>query len=123
MSGRAEQAGVEGLGVLTHKKHDEFSNGAFERYAPIPDEIRSRYAQAWEDPYASGEWAGSPARLGLGYLQAILAVLGGCIQASSFDAPGCRGRITVQRGSLYELSWNEEIGRASCRGRGGAVGS
>lgn len=87
---------AELFGVLRHKKASQFVPD-FPRHQRLAPEHCSRYARR-ED-----------AVLGLGYVDALLAVLHGLVRELSYDRDGARGRISVSGsggGPAYALTWD-----------------
>jgi hypothetical protein len=92
------------LHVLQHKKDAELAHGAFTRYELIDPKNRSHYSPA----------APSIVELGLGYVQAVLAILHGIVSSFSYDAPGLVGRVvahSANRSSCYQFTWHQESDR------------
>jgi len=88
------------FGLLRNKKAAELANGAFTSLEPIPPAQRSRYSPSAEDATFG---------LGLGYVQAVLAVLFGVVKTFSFDAPAAKGRVTMRStggSTMYHFSWH-----------------
>jgi MoxR-like ATPase len=82
--------------VLRNKKTSQFAP-AFARHQPIAPANRSRFNTRADTV------------LGLGYVDAVLAVLHGLIRALSYDCAGARGRVSVSGsggGPAYALTWD-----------------
>ena len=87
------------FGLLRNKKAAELAAGAFTALEAIPPAQRSRYA-----PNSEGA-----IELGLGYVQAVLAVLFGVVTSFAFDAPGAKGRVAMRStggSTVYHFSWH-----------------
>jgi hypothetical protein len=87
------------FGLLRNKKAAELAAGAFTALQAIPPTQRSRY---------SPDGADATIELGLGYVQAVLAVLFGVVTSFSFDAPGAQGRVAMRSSggsTVYHFSW------------------
>ena len=87
------------FGLLRNKKAAELAAGAFTALQAIPPAQRSRYSPPGED---------ATIELGLGYVQAVLAVLFGVVTSFSFDAPGQHGRVAMRSSggsTAYHFSW------------------
>src|SRR6266540_1896731 len=90
------------FGLLRNKKAAELAAGAFTSLTAIPLAQRSRYSSPAAD---------ATIELGLGYVQAVLAVLFGVVTTISYDAPGSAGRVSMRStggSTLYNFSWSEE---------------
>ena len=90
------------FGLLRNKKAAELAAGAFTSLETIPPAQRSRYSSPAAD---------ATIELGLGYVQAVLAVLFGVVTTISYDAPGSAGRVAMRStggSTLYTFSWSEE---------------
>jgi hypothetical protein len=90
------------FGLLRNKKAAELAAGAFTSLTAIPPAQRSRYSSPAAD---------ATIELGLGYVQAVLAVLFGVVTTFSYDAPGSAGRVAMRStggSTLYTFSWSEE---------------
>jgi hypothetical protein len=88
------------FGLLRNKKAAELAAGAFTALQAIPPAQRSRHSPAGED---------ATIELGLGYVQAMLAVLFGVVTSFSFDAPGAKGRVAMRSSggsTVYHFSWH-----------------
>ena len=88
------------FGLLRNKKAAELAAGAFTALQAIPPAQRSRY---------SPEGDGATIELGLGYVQAVLAVLFGVVTSFSFDAPSTKGRVAMRStggSTVYHFSWH-----------------
>jgi hypothetical protein len=88
------------FGLLRNKKAAELAAGAFTALQAIPPTQRSRYSPSGED---------ATIELGLGYVQAVLAVLFGVVTSFSFDAPGDKGRVAMRSSggsTVYHFSWH-----------------
>ena len=87
------------FGLLRNKKAAELAAGAFTALQAIPPAQRSRYSPSGED---------ATIELGLGYVQAVLAVLFGVVTSFSFDAPSTKGRVAMRStggSTVYHFSW------------------
>jgi hypothetical protein len=98
----ASSAVLSPLYLLQHKKEAELSDGAFVRYQTVAPEDRSRFSPA-DGPLR--------VKLGLGYVQAVLAALHGVVRLFSYDAPGLTGRAALRsigRSITYHFTWNDD---------------
>lgn len=109
-------AAVSPLHILQHKREAELSEGAFARYAPIDPADRSRFS-----PPAPAHRV----ELGLGYVQAVLAVLHGVVTVFSYDPPGTAGRVELRStggSATYRFAWLDAGDRLTMGGFGHSAG-
>lgn len=102
-------------GILANKKEAKLAAGAIVRGDQIAPAHRSVYATA----------GGAPANLGMGYVEAVLAILHGIVGTIAFDAGAAKGRVTMRSTggpTAYEFSWSVEPGRVVFGGFGHSDG-
>jgi len=102
-------------GILANKKEAKLAGGAIARGAQIAPANRSAYAAA----------GSAAANLGMGYVEAVLAILHGIVGTIAFDPGAARGRVSMRSTggpTAYEFSWSVEPGRVVFGGFGHSDG-
>jgi hypothetical protein len=112
-------SGISPFVILLNRTEEKRYKDAFRRHESIEERLRTKHRFAWIDVAAKGELARVPSPLGLGYLKAVLSILGLFPMAVSYDPPGLVGRLDAKGAEMYHLSWNE-IGGTECR-QGGFI--
>lgn len=101
-------------GILANKKEAKLAGGAIVRGAQIAPANRSAYAGG-----------SAVANLGMGYVEAVLAILHGIVGTIAFDPGAARGRVSMRSTggpTAYEFSWSVEPGRVVFGGFGHSDG-
>lgn len=102
-------------GILLNKKEAKLAGGAITRGAQIAPANRSAYATAGT----------AVANLGMGYVEAVLAILHGIVGTIAFDPGAAKGRVSMRSTggpTAYAFSWSVEPGRVVFGGFGHSDG-
>ena len=102
-------------GILQGKKDAKLASGHFVKGAMVDPANRSRF----------GGHPEGDTPLGLGYVEAVLAVLYGIVGVITYDPPGLNGRVTMRSTggpTAYHFAWRTETGRLLIGGFGHSDG-